>query len=261
MFLQFLEVGDRHGAEIIQSSYVTCLVHLAELCGLISGLEPNLKSRMDNICDSSLERLGYLTRGMRADGYTCLDVLLGVYPCTTCSDGERLMRPASWRRSLKVFGSGEGASLRNHQEIVAAAWTDFEARLLDTEVFPDALCAPDVRRWSGAGIKVRIPKPHALLLSSKNPGWLVSEKRTWKVLQSLGSTNTVRVLGCCSLGPETRVSPGLPWASSSHQNISGRILVSGNHFMRLSPPPGYPSGGPTIRILSIFFIPHTNIPV
>ena len=66
------------GAEIIQSSYVTCLAHLAELCGLISGLEPNSKPRMDNVCDSSLERLRYLTRGMSADGYTYLDVLLGV---------------------------------------------------------------------------------------------------------------------------------------------------------------------------------------
>ena len=37
---------------------------------------------------------------------------------------------------MEVFGSGEGASLRNHREIVAAAWTDFEARLLDTEVSP-----------------------------------------------------------------------------------------------------------------------------
>lgn len=36
-----------------------------------------------------------------------------------------------------------------------------------------------------------IPKLHALLLS-KNPGWLVSEKRTRKVLQSLGLTNTVK---------------------------------------------------------------------
>ena len=48
----FLEVGNSHGAEIIQNSYVTCLAHLAELYGLISGLEPNSKPRMDNVCDS-----------------------------------------------------------------------------------------------------------------------------------------------------------------------------------------------------------------
>ena len=45
----------------------------------------------------------------------------------------------SWRRSLKVFGPGEGASLRNHREIVAAAWTDFEARLPDR--YPPTLSA------------------------------------------------------------------------------------------------------------------------
>ena len=88
----FLEVGDSQGAEIIQSSYVTCLVHLAELCHLISGLEPNSKPRMDNVCDLLLEQLGYLTRGMSADGYTYLDVLLGVYPYTT-PDDERLTKP------------------------------------------------------------------------------------------------------------------------------------------------------------------------
>ena len=36
-----------------------------------------------------------------------------------------------------------------------------------------------------------VPKLHALLLS-ENPGWLVSEKRTRKVLQGLGLTNTIK---------------------------------------------------------------------
>ena len=36
-----------------------------------------------------------------------------------------------------------------------------------------------------------IPKLHALLLS-ENPGWLVSEKRTRKVLQSLGLVNKIQ---------------------------------------------------------------------
>ena len=44
-----------------------------------------------------------------------------------------------WRGSLKVFGSGEGALLRNHREIIAAAWTDFEARLPDR--YPPMLSA------------------------------------------------------------------------------------------------------------------------
>ena len=75
----FLEVGDSQGAEIIQSSYVTCLVHLAELCHLISGLEPNSKPRMDNVCDLLLEQLGYLTRGMSANGYTPRCTTWGIF--------------------------------------------------------------------------------------------------------------------------------------------------------------------------------------
>jgi hypothetical protein len=43
----------------------------------------------------------------------------------------------------------------------------------------------------GENPSLGIPKLHALLLS-KNPGWLVSEKRTRKVLQSLGLTNTAK---------------------------------------------------------------------
>ena len=78
---RFLEIGDRHGTEIIQSSCVTCLAHLAELCNLVSGLEPNSKARMDAICDSSLEQLSHLTQGMSTDGYTYLDMLLGVHSC------------------------------------------------------------------------------------------------------------------------------------------------------------------------------------
>ena len=52
----FLQIGDTLGAEIIQSSCVGCLVHLAVLCELTSCSEPNSKPRMDVACDSSLER-------------------------------------------------------------------------------------------------------------------------------------------------------------------------------------------------------------
>ena len=40
---------------------------------------------------------------------------------------------------MKVSGYGEGVSLRNHREVVAAAWTDFEARLPDR--YPPMLSA------------------------------------------------------------------------------------------------------------------------
>ena len=75
---RFIEIGDSLGAEIIQSSCVGCLAHLAVLCDLVSRLEPNSKSRMDAVCDSSLERLGCLTQEMNFDEYTYLDLLLRV---------------------------------------------------------------------------------------------------------------------------------------------------------------------------------------
>jgi hypothetical protein len=75
---RFLEIGDSHGAEIIQNSCVGCLAHLAVLCDLTSRLEPNFKPQMDAVCDSSLERLGHLTQEMSFDAYTYFDLLLGV---------------------------------------------------------------------------------------------------------------------------------------------------------------------------------------
>ncbi|KAF9643250.1 hypothetical protein BDM02DRAFT_3123697 [Thelephora ganbajun] len=116
----FQNIGDNHGAEIIQGSCVSCLAHLAVLCDLVGRLEPNSKPQMDAICDSSLERLGDLTQGMNFDEFTYLDLLLRI----------------SWERSLVAFDSRidylsheEGASLRRHREIVAKAWSDFKARL------------------------------------------------------------------------------------------------------------------------------------
>ena len=74
----FLRIGDTQGAEIIQSSCVGCLAHLAVLCDLISCLEPNFRPQMDAICDSSLERLGHLTEEMSFEGYMYFDLLLKV---------------------------------------------------------------------------------------------------------------------------------------------------------------------------------------
>ena len=74
----FQRIGDNQGAEIIQSSCVVCLAHLAVLCDLISRLEPNFDPEMDAICDSSLERLGRLTQEMKFERYTYFDLLLRV---------------------------------------------------------------------------------------------------------------------------------------------------------------------------------------
>ena len=85
----FLQLGDTQGAEIIQSSCVGCLAHLAVLCDLISHLEPNYKPRMDAVCDSSLERLGQLTQEMSFDGYTYFDLLLRVCHWVVVPDHEQ----------------------------------------------------------------------------------------------------------------------------------------------------------------------------
>ena len=74
----FLQIGDTQGAEIIQSSCVGCLAHLAVLCDLASRSEPNSRAQMDTICDSSLKRLGHLTEAMYFEEYTYLDLLLKV---------------------------------------------------------------------------------------------------------------------------------------------------------------------------------------
>ena len=74
----FQRIGDNQGAEIIQSSCVGCLAHLAVLCDLISRSEPNFNSEMDAICDLSLERLGRLTQEMKYERYTYFHLLLRV---------------------------------------------------------------------------------------------------------------------------------------------------------------------------------------
>ena len=74
----FLQIKDQQGAEIIQSSCVDCLAHLAVLCDLVGRSEPNSKPQMDAVCDSSLGRLGRLTQEMSFDEYTYFDLLLMV---------------------------------------------------------------------------------------------------------------------------------------------------------------------------------------
>lgn len=75
---RFRRIGDSQGAEIIESSCVCCLAHLAALCDLIGRLEPNSKLEMDIVCDLSLGKLGLLVEEMRFDEYTYLDLLLRV---------------------------------------------------------------------------------------------------------------------------------------------------------------------------------------
>ena len=102
---RFLEIGDTHGAEIIQNSCAGCLAHLAVSCDLISRLEPNAKLRMDALCDWSLEQLGGLTLGMNFGEYTYLDLLLRVRHSI---DHSRLVGKFLMSLHLDIMGKGIG---------------------------------------------------------------------------------------------------------------------------------------------------------
>ena len=75
---RFLELGDKSGAGVIRSSCVNCLAHLAVLCVALGQDEAGPQAELENLCDSTLERLGELAQDMRVEEYTRLDLLLGV---------------------------------------------------------------------------------------------------------------------------------------------------------------------------------------
>jgi hypothetical protein len=78
----------------------------------------------------------------------------------------------------------------------------------------------------GENPSLGIPKLHALLLS-KNPGWLVSEKRTRKVLQSLGLTNTAKRSPSDSVGelksPSSKLLEGLDPLKYAQKGLALRV--------------------------------------
>ena len=63
---------------MIRSSCVNCLAHLAVLCQALDDAEPAPQTRLDALCDSTLERLGELAQRMCMEEYTRLDLLLKV---------------------------------------------------------------------------------------------------------------------------------------------------------------------------------------
>lgn len=77
--ITFREHGDESGVEVIGSSCITCLAHLAVLYEVVGRVDPDARG-MYNLCDSALQRLGKLTLDLRFEEYTCLDLLLGVCP-------------------------------------------------------------------------------------------------------------------------------------------------------------------------------------
>ena len=72
--------GEKGGAEVISSSCIACLAHLAILCEVVCQTDRVAEFEMHNLCDSALQRLGTVTSELRLDEYTYLDLLLGVRP-------------------------------------------------------------------------------------------------------------------------------------------------------------------------------------
>jgi hypothetical protein len=74
----FRQHGDKNGADIVSSTCVTCLAHLAVLYEVIGRNDCSAEAKTDDLCDSALRRLGTLTSELHFDEYTYLDLLLGV---------------------------------------------------------------------------------------------------------------------------------------------------------------------------------------
>ena len=75
---RFQELGDKSGAGIIRDSCINCLAHLAILCENLCQMDPTLRTELNTLCDSALERLSERAQDMRTGEYTRLDLLLGV---------------------------------------------------------------------------------------------------------------------------------------------------------------------------------------
>ena len=142
----FRDHSDKIGADVIGSSCITCLAHLAILCEVFSRRNPVARGMYD-LCDSALQRLGMQTYELQLEEYTYLDLLLGVRPSfhyfpTVAGDGSkrRIMGQDSWKKSLQVFDARienlpleKGRSLRHFREIIGGKYSDLQAKLPDCE--------------------------------------------------------------------------------------------------------------------------------
>ena len=72
------EQQNESGTDIICSSCITCLAHLAILCDVVCRTDPAIGPEMYELCDSALQRLGMITSEYHFDEYTYIDLLLGV---------------------------------------------------------------------------------------------------------------------------------------------------------------------------------------
>ena len=74
---RFREHGSTSAADVISSSCIACLAHLAVLYEVVSRTDP-VAGGMYTFCDSALRRLGILTSELYLEEYTHFDLLLGV---------------------------------------------------------------------------------------------------------------------------------------------------------------------------------------
>jgi len=80
----FRDDDDKNRADVVSSSCIACLAHLAILYEVICRTDP-VAEETYALCDSALQRLGILTSELHLDEYTCLDILLGVRPSLATS--------------------------------------------------------------------------------------------------------------------------------------------------------------------------------
>ena len=76
---RFRDHDDKNRADVISSSCIACLAHLAILYEVICRPDP-VAGEMYALCDSALQKLGVLTSELQLDEYTYLDLLLAVRP-------------------------------------------------------------------------------------------------------------------------------------------------------------------------------------
>ena len=76
---RFREYGGTSAADVISSSCIACLAHLAILYEVVCRTGP-VTGEMYDLCDSALQRLGMLTSELYLEEYTYLDLLLAVRP-------------------------------------------------------------------------------------------------------------------------------------------------------------------------------------
>ena len=75
---RFIRLEDNSGTEIIWTSCVACLAHLAALCNLVCRTEPASSVSMGHLCDLTLEKLANISLEVRIEQYSHFDVLTGV---------------------------------------------------------------------------------------------------------------------------------------------------------------------------------------